>query len=121
MLTTNEPVKDLGISDFNLETYISLYPTFCKFLRQEIIYIPSFAAGAKAKVAIWFPWYLESATLNPNVSKIENGFLYNNLGSLVQYPSNWVFRLFLRFLVCGHCFLLFCYNFSYLCFLLYFS
>ncbi len=60
-------------------SYQEDYGEINKFLRQEIIYIPSFAAGAKAKVAIWFPWYLESATLNPNVSKIENGFLYNNL------------------------------------------
>ena len=50
-----------------------------KFLRQELIDIPSFAAGATAKVNINFPGYLDSATLNPNLKKESNSFIYSNI------------------------------------------
>ncbi len=49
-----------------------------KFLRQEFIDIPSFAAGSNAKVIINFPGYLDSATLNPNLTKESNRFIYSN-------------------------------------------
>ncbi len=50
-----------------------------KFLRQELIDIPSFAAGASAKVNINFPGYLDSATLNPKLIKESNRFIYSNV------------------------------------------
>ncbi len=50
-----------------------------KYLRQETIDIPSFAAGSTATVNINFPGYLESATLNPNLIKESNRFVYSNV------------------------------------------
>ncbi|MBP7710531.1 MAG: hypothetical protein KA100_05630 [Rickettsiales bacterium] len=55
------------------------YDQVDKFLRQEIIDIPSFAAGATSKISINFPGYLESATLNPNLTKEANSFIYSNV------------------------------------------
>jgi len=57
--------------------YVEAYDKINQFLRQEIIYVPNFAAGAEAKIALNFPGYLESATLNNNVTKIGNSFVYN--------------------------------------------
>jgi len=60
-------------------TYEEKYQEINKFLRQEIISVPPFAAGANAKVVINFPGSLESATLNPNVTKNGNSFIYQNV------------------------------------------
>jgi hypothetical protein len=57
------------------ENYIKIN----KFLREEPIDIPYFAEGADAKVTISFPGYLESATLNPNLTKIGNSFIYSRI------------------------------------------
>ncbi len=66
-------------------SYQEKYKKINKFLRQEIINIPSFAAGANAKVVINFPGSLESATLNPNITKNGNSFIYSNI-----VPANGV-------------------------------
>jgi transglutaminase-like putative cysteine protease len=55
------------------------YDQVDKFLRQEIIDIPNFAAGANSRISINFPGYLESATLNPNLKKEANSFIYSNI------------------------------------------
>ncbi len=59
--------------------YDEKYQDINKFLRQEIISVPPFAAGANAKVVINFPGSLESATLNPNITKNGNSFIYQNV------------------------------------------
>ncbi len=59
--------------------YEEKYDEINQFLRQEAIDIPIFAQGAIAKVIINFPGYLESATLNPNITKSDNSFIYNNI------------------------------------------
>ncbi len=59
--------------------YEERYDKINKFLRQESINIPSFAAGADAQVVINFPGYLESATLNPNITKGASSFVYRNI------------------------------------------
>jgi hypothetical protein len=59
--------------------YDETYSKINKFLRQEMIEIPAFAAGAKSKVILNFPGYFESATLNPNITKNNNSFVYSNL------------------------------------------
>lgn len=59
--------------------YEENYDKISQYLRQEIISIPAFAAGANAHVAIKFPGFLESATLNPNLYKSGNYFIYNNI------------------------------------------
>lgn len=66
-------------------TYEETYDKINKFLRQEAIYIPNFAAGADAQVTINFPGYLESATLNPNITKNGGSFVYRN-----SIPENGV-------------------------------
>ena len=60
-------------------TYEMAYPKINKFLRQELIDIPSFAAGANSKVVIKYSGYFESATLNPNVTKSGNSYIYSNI------------------------------------------
>lgn len=60
-------------------TYEEKYDKINKFLREEAIQIPDFAAGASARVIINFPGYLDSATLNPNVTKSGNSFIYSNI------------------------------------------
>ena len=60
-------------------SYEEKYEKISQFLRQESIDIPSFAAGATAKVKVNFPDYLESATLNPNITKGSNSFTYSNI------------------------------------------
>ncbi len=60
-------------------SYEEKYDKIDKFLRQELIDVPSFAAGANAKVTINFPGFLESATLNPNVTKTASSFVYSNV------------------------------------------
>lgn len=60
-------------------SYEEKYDKINKYLRQEAISIPSFVAGANARVAINFPGYLESATLNTNITKNGNSFIYNNI------------------------------------------
>lgn len=65
--------------------YEETYDQISKYLRREEISVPPFAAGAKAKVIISFPGYMESATLNPNVRKIGNSFVYSNV-----VPANGV-------------------------------
>lgn len=59
--------------------YEENYDEISQYLRQEIIAIPPFAAGATAKVSIKFPGFLESATLNPNLYKSGNYFIYHNI------------------------------------------
>ncbi len=71
-------------------SYEEKYDKIDKFLRQELIDIPSFAFGADAKVTINFPGFLESATLNPNVTKTASSFIYSNV-----VPQNGV-REFLK-------------------------
>jgi hypothetical protein len=60
-------------------SYEEKYDKINQFLRQEVIDIPSFAAGANANVVINFPGYFESATLNPNITKTSSNFIYNNV------------------------------------------
>lgn len=55
------------------------YDQIGKYLRHELIDIPAFAAGAEAKIVINFPGFLESATLNPNVTKSGSSFIYSNI------------------------------------------
>lgn len=59
--------------------YEEKYSKINKFLRQEVINIPPFASGANARVVITFPGSLESATLNPNITKNGNSFIYSNI------------------------------------------
>ncbi len=75
--------------DFSLYiSYNEKYKNIHKYLRQEAILIPPFAAGAQAKVTIEFPWYLESATLNYNITKVGNSFVYQN-----KVPSSGVMEM----------------------------
>jgi hypothetical protein len=60
-------------------TYEMAYPKINKFLRQELIDIPPFAAGANSKVIIKYSGYFESATLNPNITKNGNSYIYSNI------------------------------------------
>lgn len=60
-------------------SYEETYDKIHEFLRQETIYIPEFAAGANAKVNINFSWDMEPATLNRNLTKSGNSFVYNNI------------------------------------------
>ncbi len=60
-------------------TYDEKYRKIKKFLRAELIDIPPFASGAEAVVTLKFPGSLESATLNPNVTKTANSFVYRNI------------------------------------------
>ncbi|NBV06877.1 MAG: transglutaminase family protein [Proteobacteria bacterium] len=60
-------------------SYNEKYDKINEFLRQEVIYVPSFAAGAKSTVTFYFPGNLESATFNPNLTKKENSFVYSNV------------------------------------------
>ncbi len=60
-------------------SYEEKYSKINEYLRQEAITVPSFAANAKAEIVINFPGYLESATLNPNVTKKNNSFIYRNI------------------------------------------
>ena len=60
-------------------TYEMAYPKINKFLRHELIDIPSFAAGANSKVVIKYSGYFESATLNPNIIKSGNSYIYSNI------------------------------------------
>jgi transglutaminase-like putative cysteine protease len=64
------------------------YDRINKFLREEAVIIPAFAAGAEAKVAINFAQNLESATLNTHVKKEPNRFLYSNI-----VPENGVMEI----------------------------
>jgi hypothetical protein len=57
-------------------SYSEKYQKINKFLRAEAILIPAFAAGANARVSISYPGYMESATLNLNVLKNGNSFIY---------------------------------------------
>ncbi len=59
-------------------SYDEKYKKIGRFLRQELIDIPPFAAKAKAKIIMRFPGYLDSATLNPNLTKIGHAFVYNS-------------------------------------------
>jgi len=69
-------------------SYEETYDKINKYLRQEVINIPNFASGADAKVTLNFPGYLESATLNPNVTKNGNSFIYKNI-----VPQNGVLEI----------------------------
>ncbi len=68
--------------------YKEYYNKINQFLRQEMIYIPAFAAGANSKVTFNFPGYFESATFNPNVTKVGNSFVYRNV-----VPKNGVHEI----------------------------
>jgi hypothetical protein len=59
-----------------------------QYLREEVIDVPSFAAGANAKVTFNFPGYFESATFNPNITKSGNSFIYNSV-----VPQTGVFEI----------------------------
>lgn len=66
----------------NISVYLSYdekYDKVNRFLRQEIIYVPEFAVGAKTTVTFNFPGYFESATFNPNVTKVGNSFVYSSV------------------------------------------
>lgn len=78
-------------SNQSLMLYISYNETYSKinkYLRQEIISIPSFAAGARARVEMQYPQSLSlvSATLNPNIIQQGKSFIYQNL----RVPENGV-------------------------------
>lgn len=60
-------------------SYNEKYERINRYLRQEAIYVPSFAAGANATVTFNFPGYFESATFNPNIVKNGNSFVYSNI------------------------------------------
>ncbi|MDX2082566.1 MAG: transglutaminase domain-containing protein, partial [Rickettsiales bacterium] len=60
-------------------SYAEKYDKIHQFLRQEAIYVPAFAAGAKATVTFNFPGYFESATFNPNLTKKGNSFVYSSI------------------------------------------
>lgn len=66
-------------------SYDETYDKLNQFLRHEAIYVPAFAAGAKATVTFNFPGYFESATFNPNITKSGNSFVYSNV-----VPANGV-------------------------------
>lgn len=68
--------------------YAEFYGKINEFLRQEMIYVPDFAAGATTKVTLNFPGYFESATFNPNVNKVGNSFVYSNI-----VPKNGVHEI----------------------------
>lgn len=79
-------------------SYDQKYPIINQFLRQEAIYVPSMAVGARTKVVLNFSNYLESATFNPNVSKNGNSFVYSGVVpkngvqeiiKLTPAQSNW--------------------------------
>lgn len=70
------------VSGDSLVLYFSYRETYAEvneFLRQEVINIPSFAAGANSRVSINLPGYMESATLNPNITKVANSLIYQNI------------------------------------------
>lgn len=69
-------------------SYQEKYQKINKFLRQEAISVPAFAAGAKAKIIIEFPSSMESATLNYNVKQQGNSFIYENL-----VPQNGIIEI----------------------------
>lgn len=80
VLSIKFPKAKTNNSNFSLYfIYEEKYDRINKFLRQEVIDIPPFAAAANAKVRISFPGYLESATLNPNVTKNGSSFIYQNI------------------------------------------
>lgn len=80
------PVSKANNEYFSLYiSYAEKYHEIHKYLRQEAILIPPFAKGANAKVIIEFPWYLNSATLNYNIKKSGNSFIYEN-----KVPSSGV-------------------------------
>lgn len=60
-------------------SYEKTYDKVDKFLREEEIYVPEFAANANAEVIVNVPDFLESVTFNPNVTKIANTFTYRNV------------------------------------------
>ncbi len=60
-------------------SYDQKYHKINRFLRQEAIYVPSLAAGARAQVILSFPSSYESATLNPDVTKDGNNFIYSDI------------------------------------------
>ncbi len=60
-------------------SYERKYDKINKFLRQEEIVIPPFAAGAESIVVFSFPGSFESATFNPNISKHGNNFIYRGV------------------------------------------
>lgn len=60
-------------------SYSKKYKKINQFLRQEEIYVPAFAANAKASVIFNFPGSFESATFNPNISKSGNSFIYKGI------------------------------------------
>ncbi len=66
-------------------SYEEKYDKLNRFLRQEVIYVPAFAAGAKSTVTFNFPGHFESATFNQNLVKKGNSFIYSNI-----VPANGV-------------------------------
>ncbi|MBU6338633.1 MAG: hypothetical protein KGQ36_01485 [Rickettsiales bacterium] len=72
-------------------SYEENYEKISKYLRQEAIDVPPFATGANAKITINFPWNLESATLNPNIIKQGNSFIYN--GTVPQNGVREIIKL----------------------------
>jgi hypothetical protein len=74
------PVQKKNGDEFAIYiSYSEKYEKINKFLREEAILIPPFAVGANAKVIIGFPGYMESATLNYNITKNGNSFVYQNI------------------------------------------
>lgn len=70
--------KDNDLLSFYF-SYEEKYEKINKSLRQEGIDIPPFVAGATAQVSINFSGDFESATLNPNLTRTANGFIYRTL------------------------------------------
>ena len=69
-------------------SYEEKYDQINRFLREEAIFIPEFAAGAKAKVALNFSSDYESATFNSHIIKEDGRFIYSN-----TVPQNGVREL----------------------------
>ena len=60
-------------------TYAEKYDKIHQYLRNERIYVPSWAVGAQANVEVRYPWSLESATLNPKITHFNRKFTYQGI------------------------------------------
>jgi len=90
-------------------SYKSDYEKINYFLREEVIEVPRFAAGANAKVTFNFPGYFESATFNPNITKIGDSYVYQKMvpqGGVFEIikltPAESVWDVTLNFKVTGN-------------------
>ena len=53
-----------GKDDWTLDSYKKIY----EYLRNESIYVPSWASGAFAEIEVRYPWSLQSVTLNKKIT-----------------------------------------------------